>query len=59
MDIFQFINKKHSLQSLNDDQFEAILPSLTQHLYDYGFERFLQLYLSTLSDPKKDWKNLV
>lgn len=59
MDIFQYINQRNSLRSLSDDQFESVLPSLVQHLYEFGFERFLHHYLSTLSDPKRDWSNLV
>lgn len=51
MDMFQYINQRNSLKSLTDSEFETIVPSLAQQLYEYGFERFIQHYLSTLSDP--------
>lgn len=59
MDIFQCINQKNSLRSLSDSEFETMVPTFTEQLHQYGFDRFLQRYLSTLPDPVKDWNSLV
>lgn len=58
MNIFDYLNKRHILQNMTDNEFEEFLPNFTNALVDYGFDNLIIYYNNSLKNIHDDWTEL-
>lgn len=59
MNIYDYLNQPNKNKTLTDEEFEKLLPCLTEQLVQMGFHNVLQEYNTQyLTDSLTDWKNL-
>jgi len=59
MDIYDYLNKSKQNQTLSEEEFIKILPTLIDSLLKYGFQQIIYDYNQQyLSDSISDWKKL-
>jgi 16S rRNA G966 N2-methylase RsmD len=58
LSIYDYINKSKLNNTLSEDDFNNILPTLIKQLYDYGFNNIIKDYNNNLISNEQDWNKL-
>lgn len=57
--LYSYLNVSQLNKTMSDEDFEEKLPTLTNELYDYGFDSILNDYIEEkIKDTTEDWYNL-